>query len=73
MSKVPKTSSYHGTYHVLGGLVSPIDGIGGWVPSMRVRRAAALSCTNSAENKLEMINILKEEGHELQTLGENIL
>jgi recombination protein RecR len=23
-----KTSSYHGTYHVLGGLVSPIDGIG---------------------------------------------
>ncbi len=23
-----KTSSFHGTYHVLGGLVSPIDGIG---------------------------------------------
>jgi recombination protein RecR len=23
-----KTSQYHGTYHVLGGLVSPIDGIG---------------------------------------------
>lgn len=23
-----KTNSYHGTYHVLGGLVSPIDGIG---------------------------------------------
>ena len=23
-----KTSSFHGTYHVLGGLVSPIDGVG---------------------------------------------
>jgi recombination protein RecR len=23
-----KTNSYHGTYHVLGGLVSPIDGLG---------------------------------------------
>lgn len=23
-----KTSSFHGTYHVLGGLISPIDGIG---------------------------------------------
>lgn len=23
-----KTESYHGTYHVLGGLVSPIDGVG---------------------------------------------
>lgn len=23
-----KTNSYHGTYHVLGGLVSPIDGVG---------------------------------------------
>jgi recombination protein RecR len=23
-----KTNSFHGTYHVLGGLVSPIDGIG---------------------------------------------
>jgi recombination protein RecR len=23
-----KTNSYHGTYHVLGGLLSPIDGIG---------------------------------------------
>lgn len=23
-----KTGSYHGTYHVLGGLISPIDGVG---------------------------------------------
>src|SRR5579885_3124294 len=23
-----KTGQYHGTYHVLGGLISPIDGIG---------------------------------------------
>lgn len=25
---IEKTGQYHGTYHVLGGLVSPIDGIG---------------------------------------------
>ena len=28
---------------------------------------------NSAEDKLEMINILKEEGHGLQSLGEDVL
>ena len=25
---IEKTSQYHGTYHVLGGLLSPIDGLG---------------------------------------------
>jgi recombination protein RecR len=25
---IEKTNSFHGTYHVLGGLVSPIDGVG---------------------------------------------
>ncbi len=28
ISALEKTNQFHGTYHVLGGLVSPIDGIG---------------------------------------------
>ena len=37
-----KTNSYSGTYHVLGGLVSPIDGVGRRVTRYRFKMVAAL-------------------------------
>ena len=48
---IENTGQYHGVYHVLGGIISPINGVGPSDLTIRqlVERVAALSETGSAE------------------------
>lgn len=49
---IENTGQYHGVYHVLGGIISPIDGVGPSDISIRelVGRVSALAADSGSEN-----------------------
>jgi recombination protein RecR len=54
---IENTGQYHGVYHVLGGIISPIDGIGPSDLNIRqlVERVEALSADSAAGTPVEVI------------------
>jgi recombination protein RecR len=54
---IENTGQYHGVYHVLGGIISPIDGIGPSDLNIRqlVERVEALSADPAAGTPVEVI------------------